>query len=139
MLRIATALSIEIRSPTDANSTVSFRLSLSLSLRLFLDMSVNSMIASVLFSMDPPFLFFPAEVSKWDGCFLARLLHCPTTRVGSSSTSSGLSSSTLTCTPCVKKAASNSCSSSLLRAGWVEEICRNLVAVPVLKSCPSRL
>ena len=125
-----TTLSIENLSPTNANLTVSFQLSLSLLLCIFIDMSMNSMIASVIYSMDPFFLFFPTEVSKWDNYFPARLLPCPTTGVDSSATSSLLLGSTLTCTPCVKKAASNSRFSSLFRAGWVEEICRNPVAVP---------
>ena len=112
--RIATALSIEKGSCISADSTV-FQLSLSLSLCLFLDISVNSMIASMTLSMDPPFLFFPVEVSKWASCFPFGLLHCPIFGGrGSSSTSPGLSGSTLTCTPYMRKEASNSRSSSLL-------------------------
>nr|POE55733.1 hypothetical protein CFP56_27768 [Quercus suber] len=54
-----------------------FQLLLSLSLRLFLDISVYSMIALVALSMDLTFLFFPVEVSEWAGCFPLVLLHCP--------------------------------------------------------------
>ena len=115
-----------------------FRLSLSLSLCLFLDMFVNSMTASVIYSMGCPFLFFSAEVSEWDGCFPTRLLHCPTIGALISSTLFGVSGSTLTCTPCVRKVASNSRYSLLLRAGCAEEIWRNPVTMLVLKSCPSR-
>ena len=112
-------------------------LSLSL-LSLCLDSSMKLLIASVISLRDPPFLFFLAELAVWDGSFLACLLPCPSTGVGSSSMLSPLSTSTFMCTPCVRKAASSFRSSSLLGAGWEEEICRIPVAVPTLNSCPSR-
>ena len=136
-LRISMALSIENLSPPSVESIDCGLLLLSL-LSLCLDISMKLLIASVISPRDSPFLFFHVELAVWDGSFPARLLPYHSTGVGSSSTSSPLSASIVTCAPCVRKAALSSRSSSLLGAGWEEEICRNLVTVPVLNSCPSR-
>ena len=101
-------------------------------------MSINPQIASIMLSRECPFFLFPLD---WDGSasrFSACLRLWASLGVGSSSRSSRLLVLKLTCTPDDRKAASSSLSSSLLGAGWANEIWRKPVAVFELKSLPNR-
>ena len=130
-LSSVTACVIDLVSP----STPEFPVSVDLYAFRFL-MSINPQIASVMLSRECSFFIFPLE---WDGLasrFSACLRLWASLCVGSSSISSTLS--VLICTLDDRKAASSSPSSSLLGAGWADEIWRKLVVMFELKSLPNK-
>ena len=86
-----------------------------LSLAFLISMNLN--IALVIWSREPPFFFFPLEWTGSAARFSTHLPQCPSTDVGSSSTSSPLSDSTFTCTLVNRNATSSSHSLSLFEAG----------------------
>ena len=98
-------------------------------------LSVKPHIASIMYSRKCPFFLFPLEEDGSTGHFSACLLLWASLSVASSSTSSTPSVLTLTCTPSDRKAASSSLSSSLLGAGWADEIWNKECCYRVITIC----